>query len=196
MKHSLLFLAALSISALAQAETYKLDEGHTTVGFKIKHLVISTVNGRFNKFTGSFAYDEKSGKLSDVMVSIDTASIDTNEAKRDEHLRSKDFFEVEKFPKIQFKSTKVDYKNHKPVKVTGDLTIRDVTHPVTLTAKYEGSAKDPWGNTHLAFNLSGKIDRKDFGLSWNKALETGGLLVANEVAIEINSEALLQEKAK
>ena len=182
-------IAAILCSVSAYSETFVLDTAHTTVGFSVKHLMLTTVNGRFNKFDGSFDFDTKSGKLSDVKVSIDPKSIDTNQSKRDEHLKGADFFDVDKFQEIQFKSTKVDYKKNKPTQVMGDLTIRGITKPITLKASYEGSVKDPWGKTKVVFSLSGKINRKDFGLTWNKALESGGVLVGEDIGIQINSEA-------
>lgn len=168
---------------------YKIDTGHSEVGFKVKHLVVSTVPGKFKEFEGQFKFDDKTGKVEDLQIKIKTASIDTNEPKRDEHLRGKDFFEVEKFPTIEFKSTKVDVAGKKPTSIKGDLTIRGVTKPVTLKVKYNGSVKDPWGNTKVGFEASTKINREDFGLTWNKALETGGVVVGKDVEIVILGEA-------
>jgi polyisoprenoid-binding protein YceI len=174
---------------MANAAKFKLDPAHSEVGFKIKHLGISTVKGKFKKYDGTFEFDEATGKLENLKATIDAASIDTNEGKRDEHLRSPDFFETKKYPTIEFKSTKVDTAGIKPTKITGDLTMHGMTRPVTLDVTYNGSTKDPWGNTQIGFEATGKVNRKDFGLKWNKALETGGFVVGEDVIIEIAGEA-------
>jgi len=191
MRSISLLLIALSLwTQGALAGDYKLDESHTQVGFKIKHLVISTVSGRFNKFTGGFKFDEKKGTLDSVEVIIEAASIDTNEADRDKHLKSKDFFDVAKFPSLKFVSTKVTHKENKPDSVDGNLTIHGVTKPVVLNVEFNGSATDPWGNERVAFEASTKIKRKDFGLTWNKTLDKGGVMIADDVKIEIEGEAI------
>ena len=184
----------LGLIPLAFAGKYKLDTSHGEVGFKIKHLAISTVRGKFNDFTGTFDWDEKTGKLENLKTTIKAASIDTNEKKRDEHLRSPDFFDVKKYPTIEFVAKKVEASGNKPTKVIGDLTMHGVTKEIALDVKYEGSTKDPWGGEHLGFEASGKINRKDFGLAWNKTLETGGLLVGDEVTLEIAGEAVPDAK--
>ncbi len=196
MKNTIAALALLLMfTSSAFAAKYKLDIGHGEVGFKIKHLGISTVKGKFKDFGGTFDWDEKAGKLTNLKATIKAASIDTNEPKRDDHLRSPDFFDVAKFPTIEFVSKKVDTSANKPTKIVGDLTMHGVTKEVALDVQYAGSTKDPWGNEHLGFEASGKLNRKDFGLAWNKALETGGLLVGEEVTIEIAGEAVLDAKA-
>lgn len=174
----------------AHAETYQLDPTHSTMGFKVKHLVISTVTGRFNKFEGGADFDSKTGKFENLKVKIEAESIDTNEAKRDEHLRGKDFFDAKSFPIIEFKNTKFTYSGKKPTKVTGDLTIHGITKPVTLKFDFNGTVKDPWGNQRAAFSAKGTINRKDFGLNWNKTLDAGGVLIAEKVDLEIEGEAL------
>ncbi|MGE3975328.1 MAG: YceI family protein [Bdellovibrionales bacterium] len=176
-----------------RAENYKLDESHTQVGFRIKHLVISTVSGRFNKYSGSFDYDSKTGKVSGLSATIDTASIDTNEPDRDKHLKSKDFFDVEKYPALTFVQKDVTIKNKKPTEIKGDLTIHGVTKLVTLSVTVNGMATDPWGNERLAFEASTKVDRKDFDLKWNKSLDKGGVMIADDVKIVIEGEAILQK---
>lgn len=178
------------------AGEYKLDESHTQVGFKIKHLVISTVSGRFNKFTGTFKFDPQTGKLEDLKVSIEASSIDTNEPERDKHLKSADFFEVEKFPKLTFDSKKVVTKDNKPSKIEGDLTIHGIKKTVTLDVDYKGSATDPWGNESVAFEASTSVNRKDFGLKWNKSLDKGGVMIADDVKIIIEGEGILQKPKK
>lgn len=184
------------ISTTAWAGEYKLDESHTQIGFKIKHLVISTVSGRFNKFSGGFQYDSQSGKLEDLKISIQAASIDTNEPERDKHLKSADFFDVEKFPNLTFESKKIISKENKPSKIEGELTIHGVKKPVILDVDYKGTAKDPWGNESVVFEATGALNRKDFGLKWNKSLDKGGVMIADDVKIVIEGEALLQKPKK
>jgi polyisoprenoid-binding protein YceI len=161
---------------------WAIDPSHSEILFKVKHLMITTVTGSFKEF-GAEA-ELEGDDLSNAQVSFwaNTASIFTNDEKRDAHLRSGDFFDSEKFEKLSFKSTKVEGSGS-DWKVTGDLTIKDVTKPVTLNVEWSGVAKDPWGNTKAGLNLSGKIDRKEFGLNWNAALEAGGVLVSDEVRI-------------
>ncbi len=190
--------AALAFTLAAQASTkYNLDTAHSSITFKVDHLVVSSVTGRFDKFDGTFMFDEKTGELADLNAKIDIDSINTNEAKRDAHLKNPEFFgaRTEKNKLVEakrwmtFKSTKVDKRGLKPTQVTGDLTMNGITKPVTLDVNYKGSVKDPWGNTKLGFEATGKLNRKDFGLTWNKALETGGVVVGEEVAINITGEA-------
>lgn len=168
--------------------TWEIDPVHSLVGFSVRHLMVSNVNGKFGTFSGQVTIDEKNISKSSVEVTIDTASIDTDNADRDKHLKSPDFFDAEKFPKMTFKSTKVQ-KAKGGLKVTGDLTIRDVTKPVVLMV--EGptkSVKDPWGNTKRGASASTTIKRDQFGLKWNKALETGGVVVGNDVKIRLDIE--------
>ena len=195
LSSKMVLLIALA-STSAWAGEYKLDESHTQVGFKIKHLVISTVSGRFNKFSGGFKFDPQTGKLDDLKVSIEAASIDTNEPERDKHLKSADFFDVEKFPKLTFDSKKILTKAGKPTQIEGDLTIHGVKKAVTLDVDYKGSATDPWGNESVAFEASTSVNRKDFGLKWNKSLDKGGVMIADDVKIVIEGEATLQKPKK
>lgn len=178
----------------AFAAKFKLDEGHSNVGFKIQHLVISKVTGRFNKFEGTFDHDEKKGTLENINVKIMANSIDTNEADRDKHLKAADFFDVEKYPTIEFVGTKVNYKNKKPTSVEGNLTMRGVTKPVTLKYESKGSVTDPWGNNRIAFEASTKISRKDFGLNWNKTLDKGGVVVGEDVNVIIEGEGIQEQE--
>lgn len=178
------------------AASYKLDESHTQVGFKIKHLVISTVSGKFNKFSGTFEFDPKKGEIKDLNVEIDAASIDTNEPDRDKHLKSADFFDVEKFTKLTFSSTVSIQKKNKPFQLEGTLTVHGIKRNVTLDLDYKGETTDPWGNERIAFEASTKINRKDFGLNWNKSLDKGGVMIADEVKVIIEGEALLQKPLK
>jgi polyisoprenoid-binding protein YceI len=193
VKKAVLFSLVSLLALSTWAANYKLDEAHTSVAFKIKHLVISTVSGRFDKFSGGFDFDPAKGEISKLTVEIDPSSIDTNEPDRDKHLRSPDFFDVAKFPKLTFVSTKTVVKNKKPVQLEGDLTIHGVTKHVKLDLDYAGTTTDPWGNERLAFEATAKIDRKDYGLTWNKKLDKGGVMVADEVKIEISGEAVLQK---
>ncbi len=190
---TLMVIAAAMISTNVWAGNYKLDESHTQVGFKIKHLVISTVSGRFNKFSGNFEFDPKKGEVKGLNVEIEASSIDTNEPDRDKHLKSPDFFDVEKFPKLIFVSKKTVTKENKPTKIEGELTIHGIKKSVTLEVDYKGSTTDPWGNERIAFEASTQVNRKDYGLKWNKNLDKGGVMIADDVKILIEGEALLQK---
>ncbi|CAF2025792.1 unnamed protein product [Rotaria magnacalcarata] len=191
-----LALITVSINAAVWAAPYKLDESHTQVGFKIKHLVISTVSGRFNKFSGSFDFDPAKGEIKDLKVEIEASSIDTTEPDRDKHLKSVDFFDVEKYPKLTFVSAKTVTKANQPTQLEGALTIHGIKKNVTLELDYKGATTDPWGNERIAFEASTKVNRKDFDLKWNKSLDKGGVMIADEVKILIEGEALLQKPAK
>lgn len=182
------------LSAVSMAAPYKLDAAHTDVGFSVTHLMISKVKGRFTKFDGGFDFDEKKAELKSIDVKIETSSVNTDNAKRDEHLVSDDFFQVKKFPEMTFKSDKVEAKDGKPVKVHGNLTIKGVSKPVTLDVEYRGSIVDPWKNEKVGFSASTKINRKDFGLNWNQNLDKGGVAVSDEVTITIEGEAVKNAK--
>jgi polyisoprenoid-binding protein YceI len=170
--------------------TWQIDPAHTDVGFEVKHLMISKVRGRFGTVSGTIELDEADVTKSSVAAEIDVTTIDTREAQRDAHLRSADFFDVENFPKLTFRSTRVERAGEGRVTVVGDLTIRGVTREVTLAVEEEGTAKDPWGGDRIAFSATAKIDRRDFGLTWNQALETGGVLVANEIRLILDVQAV------
>lgn len=174
----------------AEAIVYDIDPDHSQVIFKVKHLGISTVTGRFDLFTGSYAFDEADMASSMVEADILASSINTNKKKRDDHLKSNEFLDVEKYPSITFKSKEVKKGSGGDFQIVGDLTIHGVTKEVTLDADYEGSVTDPWGNDRSAFTASTEINRKDFGMEWNKALETGGFLVGDEVKITIEVEGI------
>ena len=184
---------ALAIGSSAIAGTYKLDESHTQVGFKIKHLVISTVSGRFNKFEGGFEFDQAKGEVKGLSVAIQTASVDANEPDRDKHLKSPDFFDVAKFPTMTFSGTRTITSSNKPTQIEGELTIHGIKKSVTVDVDFKGSTVDPWGNERIAFEASTKVNRKDYGLKWNKNLDKGGVMIADEVKILIEGEALLQK---
>jgi polyisoprenoid-binding protein YceI len=175
-------------SALASlAGTWKIDPAHSGVEFVVTHLMISKVRGRFSDISGSVVTDG-TPVGSRIEAEIGTASITTNDAGRDTHLRSGDFFDVEKFPKIRFVSTAVKPTGDNEFVVAGDLTIRGVTRPVEMKVTSEGFTKDPWGNDRAGFSGSLKIDRRDFGLTWNQALEAGGVMVSNEVRLTVDVE--------
>lgn len=169
--------------------TYSIDKAHSEATFQVRHL-LTKVRGRFSEFNGAIEYDEENLEQSSVNVTIQAASIDTNERDRDTHLRSADFFDVEKFSTLAFVSTRITRKGSERFDVIGDLTIHGVTRPATLDTTYLGKAKDPWGNERLAFEAETTINRKDFGLLWNAALETGGFLVGDEVRISLSVQAL------
>jgi polyisoprenoid-binding protein YceI len=169
--------------------TWKLDPTHTLVEFSAKHLMITTVKGRITDVVGTIYTDEKDPKKSSVEATLKAASLDTRTDQRDQHLRSADFLNAEVYPEITFRSTRIEGEKDK-FKLTGDLTIRDVTKPVTLDVTFEGRQKDPWGGERVGFSATGKIDRRDFGLTWNQALETGGVVVGNEIKISLEVEAI------
>jgi len=175
--------------SIGSKTTWKLDPSHTLVEFSAKHLMITTVKGRFTDVEGLIHADEKDPTKSSVEATLKAASIDTRTDQRDNHLRSGDFLDVEKFPEITFRSTRIE-GSRKEFKLTGDLTIRGVTKPVTLDVTFEGQTKDPWGGERVGFSASGKIDRRDFGLTWNVVLEAGGLTVGNDIKINIEVEAV------
>ncbi|HLS90190.1 MAG TPA: YceI family protein [Limnochordia bacterium] len=174
------------------SQKWVVDPTHTNVEFVVRHMMISSVRGRFSQVEGVIEGDPDDLTTGRFEATIDAASIDTRQEDRDQHLRSADFFDVENHPKITFKSTSVEKTGENQYKVTGDLTIRGTTRPVTLDVTYEGRGKDPWGNERIGLSAQGKINRKDFGLTWNAALETGGVLVSDEVRLEIHTEAVLQ----
>ncbi len=174
---------------MSTQETWNIDASHTLVEFGIRHLMITTVKGRFGGVEGTIKGDMDDLTGAEVDVKIDAASIDTRDEKRDEHLRSADFFEVEKYPHMTYKSTKVTKTGDKTYTIDGELTIRDVTRPVTLEAEFLGKAVDPWGNEKVGFSAKGKLNRKDFGLTWNAPLEAGGVLVGDEVTIQLEVQA-------
>jgi polyisoprenoid-binding protein YceI len=176
--------------------TWNIDTAHSAIHFSVRHMVVSKTRGRFTKFSGQLEFDPDNPEASKVQVTIEPASIDTADAQRDGHLRSADFFDVEKFPAASFKSTTVEDLGGDKYRITGDLTIRGVTKPVSLDATYEGSGKDPWGGERAGFSAGTTIDRRQFGLEWNKALETGGVLVGEKVELSLEVEAVKQAAQK
>lgn len=175
---------------------WEIDPAHTTIEFAVKHMMFTTVRGRFKSFSGTVRVDERNPDLSGVDVDIEAASIDTGVADRDAHLRSADFLDVENHPRITFRATGVEGAHAKEgdrFRVTGELDIRGQALPVTLEATFEGLGKDPWGKQRSGFAARAEIDRREWGLKWNQALEAGGLLVANSVKIEIEAQAVKQD---
>lgn len=178
---------------MTNATTWQIDPAHSAVEFAVKHMMFTTVRGRFREVTGTIEVDEQNPEQSTVTVEIDASSIDTGVADRDAHLRSADFLDAENHPKITFRSRRVEGASTEPgttFRVTGDLTIRGVSREVILESVYLGSGKDPWGNVKTGIEATARIDRRDWGLTWNQALETGGILVANEIRIELQVQAL------
>jgi polyisoprenoid-binding protein YceI len=170
-----------------------LDASHSEVSFKVKHLMVTNVSGNFNSFSVTAETTDDHFSNAVVEFAADTASISTNSEQRDEHLKSADFFDAANFPHITFKATKLEKAGSDDFELTGDLTIKGVTKSIKLNAEFGGVVKDPWGNTKAGFTVTGKINRKDFGLSWNAALETGGVMVSEDV--KINSEIQLIKQA-
>jgi polyisoprenoid-binding protein YceI len=169
---------------------WSIDTSHSEILFRVRHMMISNVRGQFKSFSGTIDINEDNPAASAVAVSIDVASIDTRDEKRDGHLKSGDFFDAEQFPTITFTSTSIEVTGSNAGKIHGDLTIKGVTKPVVLDATFVGKAKSPWGTTSAGFNASTTINRTDFGLTWNVALETGGILVGEEITIDIELEAV------
>ena len=184
-----------SAPAAGTSAAWQLDPAHTHVEFSVKHLMLARVKGRFAGVTGTVELGADPS-ASTVDVVIDAASIDTREAKRDAHLRSADFFDVERFPTIAFRSRDVRPTGAGDFSVVGDLTIRDVTREVTLEVTDEGRGTDPWGGERAGFSATAEIDRRDFGLTWNQALEAGGVLVGNEIRISLEVELVKQAAAE
>lgn len=177
----------MTTAILPETTTWQLDASHSSIGFSVRHLMIAKVNGSFGSFEASFSGNETDLSKSTVDVKIDTASIDTSNDQRDTHLRSPDFFDAEKFPAITFAGKRIVGDAFGTLKLVGDLTIRGVTKEITLDATFEGRAKDPWGNSRLGYAATGKINRSDFGLTWNQALEAGGVVVSEEVKISVEA---------
>ncbi len=169
---------------------YTIDTAHSGIHFSVRHMVIAKVRGAFNKWSANIDLDDADLTRSKVDVTIEAASIDTRTADRDTHLRSPDFLDVEHFPTLTFRSTKVEKKSDDRYAVTGDLTIRGITHPVVLDTELVGRGKDPWGGSRIGFAARTSIERKQWDLKWNVALETGGVLVGERVDIEIEIEAV------
>jgi len=176
--------------------SWQLDKAHSSINFSVRHMMISTARGRFEEFDGTFEVNEADPTQSKIEVQIQTASINTKEPQRDGHLKSPDFFDAEKYPTLTFKSKRIEKVDDQHARLVGDLTIKDITKEVVLDVEYAGQAKSPWGTVNAGYNARTKINRKDWGLTWNVALETGGMLVGDEVTLSIELELVKQAEAK
>ncbi len=174
-------------------QTWQIDSAHSGIHFSVRHLVIAKVRGQFGRWTGTLALPDGDFSRATVDVTIDATSIDTGVADRDAHLRSADFFDVEKFPELTFRGRRIESKSGDRFALVGDLTIRGTTREVVLDVESAGQTKDPWGNVRAGFAGRTSIDRKEFGLTWNQALEAGGVMVGDKVEIEIEVEAVRQD---
>ena len=183
-----LALASTLLVSTLFAGNYNVDKSHTNVGFKVKHMMISNVSGKFNDFKGTFEYDEKTKTLKNLNGEIDVKSINTENKKRDDHLRSADFFDAKKFPKITVTLNKIEDDT-----AYGKITIKNITKDIKLDFDNGGTIKDPWGNYRAGFALSGKIKRKDFGITWNKVIEAGGVAVGDTVKLDIEIEGIKEK---
>lgn len=180
------------VGATTDRTTWALDPLHTHAEFAVRHLMISTVKGRFTEVSGMLQAEEADPSRSSIEIEIDVASIDTRVGDRDQHLRSADFFDADNHPKITFRSRRIEPTGDKRYRVTGDLTIRGTTHEIALDVSEEGRAKDPWGAERVGFSVDGRVNRGDYGLKWNQALETGGVMVGEEVKLHIDAEFVKQ----
>jgi polyisoprenoid-binding protein YceI len=170
--------------------TYTIDNAHSEIGFTVRHMMFAKVRGQFKALKADLAFDAANPAKSTLSVDVDTASIDTREEKRDAHLRSGDFFDAEKFPKMTFKSKRIEGAGGGRYKLVGDLTIKDATHEATFDVEQTGAGKDPWGNERRLFTAKGQISRGQWGLTWNQALEAGGVLVSDKVDIEVEAQVV------
>jgi len=185
---------ALTHSTNCFAADYEIDASHTKITFKVRHLGISWVPGSFTKLKGNFSFDEKEIAKSKAEASIEVDSVNTENQKRDEHLKSEDFFAAPKFPEIKFVSKEIRSVKGNKFEVVGDLTMHGVTKPIVLDAEYFGLAKDPYGNERAGFSAVAKLNRKDFGLQWSKLLETGAMVVGDEVSINLDVEGIKKKE--
>lgn len=194
MKKTLFSLAAILFATLgfAQNTEWKIDNAHSNVTFEISHMVVSSVTGKFQSFEGTIKSDKDDFTDVSVNFTIDAASVNTNNEKRDNHLRDADFFDVAKYPTIEFKGKKLEKMSGNKYKITGDLTMHGVTKEVEMDVRYNGMVKDPWGNTRAGFKVSGELNRTDYGLVYNSTLEAGGLLIGETVDINVNLELIKQ----
>ena len=183
-------LTAAALTATEPVEKFEIDAAQTSIGFTVRHLGVSNVRGKFNQLDGEIYFDEANINRSSIRVTVYASSIDTENEKRDNHLRSADFFDAATYPTITFKSTGVQVVDDNNVKLTGDLTMHGVTKPVTLDVEYLGQGNSPFGDVRAGFEASTKINREDFGLGWNVALEAGGVLVGKEIKIQLAVEAV------
>jgi polyisoprenoid-binding protein YceI len=179
-----------------RTERWEIDSSHSSVHFSVRHLVIAKVRGSFARWSGTVQVPDGDFSKATVTVTIDASSIDTGVADRDGHLKSPDFFHVEQYPELRFVGKRVQARSDNEIDVVGDLTLKGITREVILRVEQHGQAKDPWGNVRMAFTARTSIDRKDFGLTWNQVLETGGVMVGDRVEIEAEIEAVKQVEAQ
>ncbi len=172
--------------------TYKIDVDHSEIMFKVKHLMISTVSGTFKKFDGTIEVNEADFSDANINFGAEVDSIETKNEQRDGHLKGDDFFNAEQFPKLNFKSTGMKRKSGEEYILSGDFTIRDVTKPIELQVTYNGKTIDPWGMERMGFEITGKVNRKEYGLKWSALTEAGGMVVSEEVKLEMNIEVIKQ----
>ena len=198
--HGTIVAISWGMEAIRRTERWEIDSSHSSVHFSVRHLVIAKVRGTFARWTGTVQVPAGDFSKATVDVTIDASSIDTGVAQRDAHLKSPDFFDVEKYPELRFVGKRVQPRSgkgiEKDIEVVGDLTIRGITREVVLRVEQHGQAKDPWGNVRAAFTAKTSIDRKDFGLTWNQLLESGGVMVGDRVEIEAEIEAVKQVEAQ
>ncbi|MDC3417751.1 YceI family protein [Aquibacillus salsiterrae] len=173
-------------------QTFKVDSAHSSIDFSVKHMMVSKVKGTFHEFDVELTADPADLTTAEVQFTIDIKSIDTRNQQRDDHLRSADFFDIENHPNITFKSTNVSKVSDETYEITGELTIAGKSRTETFTVNFEGSGKDPWGNEVFGFNAEGKINRSNYGITYNAALETGGVLIGDEIKINIELEAMIE----
>ena len=176
------------------AESYVIDNIHSRIGFTVKHMMINKVYGQFNTYTGTFEYDTNNLETSKADIKIDVSSINTGIEKRDTHLKSEDFFDVKKYPEISFELSKVEKVSENKFKVTGKMTMHGSTNTISLDVEGGDIIKDSWGNIRTGFSLTGTISRKEFGLTYNSLLETGGMVVADDIHLQIDIEGVQQKQ--
>jgi polyisoprenoid-binding protein YceI len=181
---------------LANTTTWAIDPTHAELGFAVRHLMLATVRGRFGAVSGTITVDEKNPKSAKIDVTVDVTSVDTRQEMRDNHLRSADFFDAANHPSIHFVSKRIEGNVTGTFKLIGDLTIRGTTREVALDVTLEGRAKDPWGNDRAGFSATGKLNRRDFGLLWNQTLESGGVVVGDEVKLTLDVEVVRQAEVQ
>ena len=187
-----LLAGTLAAGTTWAADTYKIDRSHSSIQFAVRHLVVTKVKGEFNEFSGMILYDDENITKSSVDVTINTASIDTKDPKRDDHLRSPDFFDVAKFPQISFKSKRIE-KTSDGYAVIGDLTMHGVTKEIRIPFSIAGVVTDPWGNVRLGLSGKTKLNRQDYGVSWSKKMDNGGLVAGDDVEIDLEVEAVKEK---
>lgn len=182
-------MSSSQIATKIPTGTWSIDASHSSVSFSVRHMMVAKTRGRFSSFAGTINVADDPA-ASTTEVTIDASSVDTHDAKRDDHLRSPDFFDAATYPELTFRSTALEPRGDDEFRLVGDLTVRGVTRPVTLDVEVGGVAQDPWGGTRVGFTATGTLNRSDFGLEWNAALETGGVLIGDKIKVELDVEAV------